>query len=205
MTVDTTRGVAILTPADLARMPDKGLLAEMDALHGRGIDRLLIDLRDLSDASVKDGAKVASLFAAGDQLVLKDKQGKVVEKVANSGRASVAWPGSVGVLVNGATAGGAEALAALLRAQKHAAVYGEATQGLGAEPKLIELQDGSALLISASVWETTSGVRWNEDGLQPDTVVAVTGADQDDLAAQLGKALELFVKATEPAEARKAA
>ena len=109
------------------------------------------------------------------------------------------------MLVNGATAAGAEALAALLRAQKHAAVYGEATQGLGAEPKLIELQDGSALLISASVWETASGARWNEDGLTPDTVVAVSGADEDDLAAQLGKALDLFVKATETAEAKKAA
>ena len=205
MTVDASRGVAILTPADLARMPDKALLAEMDALHGRGIERLLIDLRDLSDASVKDGAKVAAMFAGGEQLVLKDKQGKVVEKVAAPGRASANWPGSVGVLVNGATAQGAEALAALLRAQKHATVYGEATQGLGAEPKLVDLQDGSALLISASVWETASGQRWTEDGLQPDTVVAVTGADEDDLAAQLGKALDLFVKATEPAEVKKAA
>jgi hypothetical protein len=35
--------------------------------------------------------------------------------------------------------------------------------------------------------------------------VAVTGGEQDDLAAQLGKTLDLFVKATEPAEARKAA
>ena len=206
MTADAARGVAILTPADLTRLPDKGLLAELEGLHDKGIDRLLIDLRDLPDASVKDGARVASLFASGEQLVLKDKQGRVVDKVASTGgRAPLAWPGSVGVLVNGATAAGAEALAALLRAQKHAAVYGEATQGLGAEPKLVELQDGSALLISASVWETASGVRWNEDGLTPDTVVAVTGADEDDLAAQLGKALELFVKATEPAEARKAA
>ena len=206
MTVDSGRGVAILTPADLSRMPDKALLAELDGLHGRGIDRLLIDLRDLSDASIKDGARVAGLFATGDQLVLKDKQGRVVEKVASSGSArTLAWPGSVGVLVNGATAGGAEALAALLRAQKHAAVYGEGTQGLGAEPKLVELQDGSALLISASVWETASGVRWNEDGLTPDTVVAVSGADEDDLAAQLGKALDLFVKSTETAEATKKA
>ena len=206
LTVDSGRGVAILTPADLARMPDKGLLSELDAVRSKGIERLLLDLRDLPDASVKDGARVAALFAGGDQLVLKDKQGKVVDKVSSpAGKSGPAWSGSVGVLVNGATAAGAEALAALLRAQKHAAVYGEATQGLGAEPKLIELQDGSALLLSAAVWETASGVRWNEDGLTPDTVVAVSGVEQDDLAAQLGKALDLFVKATAPAEARKAA
>jgi carboxyl-terminal processing protease len=207
LTVDAGRSVAILTPADLGRMPDKALLAELDSLHARGIDRLLLDLRDLPDAAMKDGARVASLFASGDQLVLKDKQGKVVDKVSAppSGKNGPAWTGSVGVLVNGATAAGAEALAALLRAQKHAAVYGEATQGLGAEPKLVELQDGSALLISAAVWETSSGLRWNEDGLTPDTVVAVSGAEQDDLATQLGRTLDLFVKATEPTEARKAA
>jgi len=207
MTVDAGRGVAILTPADLSRMPDKALLAEFDALRTRGIERLLLDLRDLPDASIKDGARVASLFASGDQLVLKDKQGKVVDKVASTpaGKNAPAWTGSVGVLVNGATAAGAEALTALLRGQKHAAVYGEATQGLGAEPKLVELQDGSGLLLSAAVWETSSGVRWNEDGLSPDTVVAVSGGEQDDLAAQLGKTLDLFVKDTSPAEARKAA
>jgi carboxyl-terminal processing protease len=201
--VDAHRGVAILTPADLARMPDKALVNELEAVRGKGVDRLLIDLRDLSDAAVKDGARVASLLGGAGPLLLKDKSGKVLESVTD--KASPAWHGSVGVLVNGATAGGAEALAALLRAQKHAAIYGEATQGLGAEPKLIELQDGSALLLSASVWETSSGVRWNDDGLQPDTVVAVTGAEQDDLEAQLGRTLDLFVKATAPAEARKAA
>jgi carboxyl-terminal processing protease len=207
MTVDGGRGVAILTPADLARMPDKALLADLDALRARGIDRLLLDLRDLSDAAVKDGARVASLFASGDQLLLKDKQGKVVDKVTSTsaGKNGPAWTGSVAVLVNGATAAGAEALTALLRVQKHASVYGEATQGLGSEPKLVELQDGSGLLISAAVWETASGVRWNEDGLTPDTVVAVSGGEQDDLAAQLGKTLDLFVKATAPTEARKAA
>src|SRR6185503_5160182 len=123
MTVDAGRGVAILTPADLSRMPDKALLAEFDALRTRGIERLLLDLRDLPDASIKDGARVASLFASGDQLVLKDKQGKVVDKVASTaaGKNAPAWTGSVGVLVNGATAAGAEALTALLRGQKHAA------------------------------------------------------------------------------------
>jgi carboxyl-terminal processing protease len=206
LNVDTHRGVAILTPADLARMPDKALLAELEAVRAKGVDRLLLDLRDLSDAGVKDGARVAALFGGGEALLLKDKAGKVLDSVGDKAeKASPAWPGSVGVLVNGATAGGAEALAALLRAQKHAAIYGEATQGLGAEPKLIELQDGSALLISASVWETASGVRWNDDGLQPDTVVSVSGAEQDDLEAQLGRTLDLFVKATAPAEARKAA
>jgi carboxyl-terminal processing protease len=131
LTVDAHRSVAILTPADLARMPDKALPVRARCRAGAGDRAAPARPADLPDASIKDGARVASLFTSGDQLLLKDKAGKVLDKVSSApaGRGGTAWPGSVGVLVNGATAAGAEALTALLRAQKHATVYGEATQG----------------------------------------------------------------------------
>ena len=202
LTVD--RGVAVLALRDLSRVPERALVEQLQDVREGGAERLLVDLRDVADASVKDGARVAALFAEGEQLVLKDRAGRVVETVRSERRAP-AWSGPIGVLVNGATAGGAEAVAVLLRAQRGAEVYGEQTHGLGAEPKLLELQDGSGVLISAYVWETPSGSRWNDDGLSPDTRVAATGPAREEHAQQLSRALDLFVKKPVGENARKAA
>lgn len=198
------RGVAVLTVRDLARLPDRAFTTEIEGLRERGVEKLLLDLRDVADGTTREGAKVASLFAIGDQLVLKDRAGRVYETLRSDRKAPL-WSGRVGVLVNGATAGGAEALAALLRQERGAEVYGEATHGLGAEPKLLELQNGAGLLVSAYVWETSSGQRWNDGGLEPDTLVAVQGADKEDQVRQLDRALDLFVKHAEVEPARKAA
>ena len=66
---DAARHVAVLTTVDLARLPDKALLTELEGLPAKGVDRLLLDLRDVADGSVKDGARLAGVFATGDQLV----------------------------------------------------------------------------------------------------------------------------------------
>jgi carboxyl-terminal processing protease len=103
------------------------------------------------------------------------------------------WHGALAVLVNGATAGGAEALALLIQAAGDAPIYGEETYGLGAEAELFELEDGSGLLISAAVWETASGDRWNVEGVQPDEVVGGEGEDVGEvLDDQLNKVLGLL-------------
>jgi carboxyl-terminal processing protease len=97
----------------------------------------------------------------------------------------------VTALVNGATAGSAEALAGLIQADLGGRVLGETTYGLGAEARLYELGDGSGLLVSAAVWETAAGARWNADGIEPDEVIRGQGADYEARQAdQLETALE---------------
>jgi carboxyl-terminal processing protease len=115
-------------------------------------------------------------------------------------RAKPAWAGPVAVLVNGATAGAGEGLAMILRDRKKASVYGEATYGLGTEPRLIELPEGGGLLVPGYVWETPTGKRWNADGVVPDKIVKSDGRRDDADDDQLKKTLEDFGK-PEPAEA----
>ncbi len=197
-------GIALLTPSDLRRIAPDSLAADLKGARDRGIDRLLLDLRNVSDGGPRDVLGLVGLFTGGDLLVLKDRDGRVVETL-RSALAGDVWPGPVGALVNGGTAGGAEAFARVLQSRRQARLYGETTYGLGAEPKLFELPDGSGLLVSALLWETASGQGWNGEGIAPDKVIRPDVKPDEADEEQLKRALEEF-SAAQPAEpARKAA
>ena len=152
---------------------------------------MMVDLRDASEGDPRDAVALVELFADDFELRLKDRSGDVVESV--KGRADRrAWQGSVAMLVNGATAGGSEAVAALLQSSVAATVYGEMTYGLGTEAGLFELEDGSGLLFSNALWETAVGKSWNDEGIEPDETVRGEGSDDELAADQLNRALESF-------------
>ncbi|HKQ60143.1 MAG TPA: S41 family peptidase [Candidatus Polarisedimenticolaceae bacterium] len=170
------RGVAVLQLKDLRRIDPAEVAGELDEVRSRGVERLVLDLRNCAENAPRDAAQFAGLFIAAPELRLRDRSGRLLE-AARSTLERPAWSGWVGVVVNAATAGGAEALAALIQLDRGAVIYGEATYGLGAEPKLYELNDGSGLLVSSSVWETVRGDRWNGAGLKPDKLVRGEGKD----------------------------
>ncbi len=202
--LDVEQGIAVLTVHDLARASGPELARELADVRGRGVERLLLDLRDLADQGPREAVGLLDLFASGSLLELRDRSGQKLETLESRG-GSRAWSGPIAVLVNGGTAGGSEAVAKVLQSSKVATVYGESTYGLGAEPKLFELPDGSGLLLSAYVWQTAGGQGWNGDGIAPDHVVHGTGKPEEIEADQLRRTLEEFsaVRSDEPA--RKAA
>jgi carboxyl-terminal processing protease len=192
-------GIAVLTVRDLDRLPTDGLVDELASVKDRGVDRVLVDLRDAASIDTRRAAGVADLFVSGEFLRLSDRSGRAVETIAGT-RAHPAWTGRVAVLVNGATAGAGEGLAIILKDRRKAAIYGESTYGLGTEPKLIELPEGGGLLVPGYVWETPAGGRWNAEGIVPDKIVKAETRRGDGEDEQLKKALDDFGK-SEPAEA----
>ena len=202
--LDVSGTVAVLKVNDLDRIPNDALVQELGSVRDRGVDRVLVDLRDAASADTRHAAAVAELFASGEFLKLKDRSGKAVETLSGQ-RPKPAWSGKVGVLVNGGTAGAGEGLAMILHDRNRATIFGESTYGLGTEPKLIELPEGGGLLVPGFVWETSGGKRWNADGITPDRVVKadVRPADGDD--EQLKKTLDEFGKIETTEAAPKAA
>lgn len=184
--LNVLRGVGILRVRDLARFPADDVAEELGDVWSRGITTLLVDIRNLADSSPRRAGEAAGLFASGPLMHLRDRSGEVVESV-NGTREATAWDGEIAVLVNGATAGSAEAFASVIRSRRDAVVLGESTYGLGSEARLFELENGSGLLISSALWETESGDQWNSDGITPDNVIRGQG---DDLAAMSVDQLE---------------
>jgi len=196
------RETAVLRVLDFDRVAPGELREELEDVQSRGIDRLLLDLRNLADADPRSIAAVAGLFTEGTLLRLRDRSGRLLETIAVD-RSPAAWTGPVHALVNGASAGAAEALAMVVRDLADGTVFGESTYGLGAEPGLYELENGYALLVSSRLWETDEGDRWHVDGIEPDQVVRGEGADRASVIEdQLTRVLESLASAAdaEPAD-----
>jgi carboxyl-terminal processing protease len=188
------KGTAVLTIRDLDRVSADELFEELDDVRSRGVERLLLDLRNHAGGDPRKLDRLAGLFGAGQGtlLRLRDRSGRQVEAV-EAPEIAPRWSGSLSVLVNGATAGAAEALAVLSRDLGDGTVYGESTYGLGSEAKLYELENGYGLLVSARMWETPDGKSWNVDGVEPDEVVRVSGEDYAEIQAkQMDEVLELL-------------
>ena len=197
--------VAVLRVYDLARLPVEDLVEKLDDVRSQGIDQLLIDLRNAADLRPGNVVGVGGLFATGVLLNLRDGSGGVIESVS-SPRLEPFWDGSVAVLVNGATAGSAEALAGVIQAEVGGTVLGESTYGYGAEAELFVLESGAGLVVSSALWETASGKRWNRDGIEPDEEIRGRGPDYESMAAdQLRRALEWMAGDETEAELKPAA
>jgi carboxyl-terminal processing protease len=190
-------GVGVLSVHDMTRVVTPALVEELDHLASRGVDRLLLDMRGVSEGGAHEAVALTELFAPKPVLRLKDRAGRIVDSVEGDAD-RVAWRGSIGVLVNETTAGSAEAVARLLQSAKAARVYGEETYGLGSEPKLFELADGSGLMFSTALWETGSGDTWNEHGVEPDRSIRGEGRPEEVASDQLRRTLEAFTPPPPP-------
>src|SRR5205807_4208342 len=78
------------------------------------------------------------------------------------------------VLVNRGTAGPAEVVAAAILDNARGDVLGDKTFGDGSVQKLIEVPDGSALLLSVAKYYTPNGKVIQENGFTPNIQVAAT-------------------------------
>ena len=71
--LDVNRGTAVLALRALDRLPVDELRQELDDVHSRGVDRLLLDLRDFAEGDPRQVAAVAGIFAEGTLLRLRDR------------------------------------------------------------------------------------------------------------------------------------
>lgn len=203
--LEIDRGIAVLTLRDLPRVSAETVAAQLRDAQTKGVSKLLVDLRDLVEGTPRQAGALMGLFASGEILRLRDRQGHVKETLTTPDRKTV-WSGSIGLLVNGTTAGGSEAIARVLQVRRGATVYGEATYGHAAEPKLFKLPDGAGFLLPAYLWETPTGQSWEGNGVEPDTVVTAEGREKEAAADQLRRTLEAFARTTpSAAPERKAA
>jgi carboxyl-terminal processing protease len=151
---------------------------------------LLLDLRgavglDLGRAALLAGA----LVPEGETWRLHRNEG-AVESVAVPEGPKVEIPGDFFVLVDGSTAGTAEAIALALEERAGATLCGRSTYGLGSLPELIPLSRGGHLLLTTREIRAASGERWAGEGIDPDKVLRPRIVRADDIDAPLDLLLE---------------
>jgi carboxyl-terminal processing protease len=157
----------------------RGIAAQAAELAKQGATGLLVDVRGAATGEYEAGLSAARLFVAAGTLALKEARGAarqpIVAGAAGATDGTITVP--VVVLVDNGSSGAAELFAAALSGNQRATLVGERTLGRAATQKLVQLPDGSGMLISNAWYLTPAGVPIHEKGLTP--AVAVEAPEVD--------------------------
>jgi len=143
---------------------------ELLQLEHQGAHKLLLDLRDCSSGDDKEGISTAQLFVpSGTITTLK---GQTVSPLVSTADASkVVWKQPVSVLIGNTTAGPAEIVASAIAGNHRGETVGDRSYGVASMQKLIQLDDGSALILTVANYYTPEGKEIPVDGVVPTEVV----------------------------------
>jgi len=148
-----------------------------------GAKRIILDLRNVADGDSTEGIAVANLFLDhGNITSLKGQKFAKQDFNADPTKAVTKLP--LVVLVNRGTAGPAEIVASSILANARGDVLGDKTFGVGSVTKLIEVPDGSAVILSIAKYYSPDGKAIQDTSVTPNILVA--DADDSDNTADDG-------------------
>jgi carboxyl-terminal processing protease len=154
-------------------------------MEARGMEALVLDLRNNPGGLLVSARDVASKFLPKGQLVVytEGRQKSQKQEYAATGKdRHPDYP--MVILVNGGSASASEIVAGALQDLKRALVVGEPTFGKGSVQSIIELPDKSAVRLTTAKYYTPSRRVIHEKGITPDIVVPISEEDELKLLAQ---------------------
>ena len=170
---------------DFVKGRSQEVAAKLKDLQRQGAKKLVLDLRGSGMGDEQEGINTANLFLNHGTITYV--QGQKYPKqtfTADAKNAISTLP--VVVLVNRSTAGPAEVVASSILENARGDVLGDKTFGSGSIQNVIEMGDGSALILSIAKYYTPGGKTIQDNAITPNITVADAGDDfagDDDGAA----------------------
>ncbi len=176
VTATLAGGVAYLrVPTFSDGMTDQ-IRASLDQFKAGGARKLILDLRNCALGNDQEGIDTARLFlTSGTIATLKGQT--VAPQVFSADPTKVVWTAPVAVLIGNGTAGPAEILAAAIADNHRGTTIGDRTYGTASEQKLIQLDDGSALILTVADYYTPANKNIPAEGVVPIDVVRPAAVD----------------------------
>jgi carboxyl-terminal processing protease len=178
------------------------MATQLEGLKRGGARGLVLDLRGGAFGTVEGSVKVAELLLKGG-VVTRLIGRKVEEKTFSADPSRQAWDLPMATLVDGATAGPGEIVAAALLDADRSALVGEHTFGRAPSQKLVPLPEG-ALLLTVAKYTSPKGNPIHGKGIEPTVGVAIPDEDDDEAAPEgpakdpvLDKAIEILTTGTQ--------
>ena len=155
-------------------------------LQRSGAKKLILDLRNVSEGEPSEGIAVANLFLNHGLITYLAGQ-KYARETYNADPQKAITTLPLVVLVNHGTFGPAEIVAAAILDNGRGDVLGDKTFGNGSVQKVIEIPDGSALILSIAKYYAPSGKAIQDNAVTPNILVAseqdVLGPEEEDNTA----------------------
>jgi carboxyl-terminal processing protease len=150
--------------------------SRVKSLQKSGAKKLILDLRNAAEGDESEGIATANLFLNHGTITYVQGQ-KYPREAFNADPQKDITNVPVVVLVNRGTAGAAEVVAAAILENARGDVIGDKTFGDGSIQKLIEIQDGSALILSVAKYYSPSGKAIQDTAVTPNIIVADNNDD----------------------------
>ncbi|MEB3159146.1 MAG: S41 family peptidase [Synechococcus sp.] len=138
-------------------------------LSEKGIEGLVLDLRNNSGGLVSAGLAVADAFLSNEPIVETRNRDGIADPIQASSH--TLYDGPMVTLVNAGTASASEILAGALQDDGRSLLLGSRTFGKGLIQTLTNLSDGSGLAITVAGYLTPSGRDIQGQGLEPDRLL----------------------------------
>jgi carboxyl-terminal processing protease len=167
--------IGYLQPLTLVKGKSGEIANDIKQMQKSGAKKLLLDLRNVAEGDPQEGIAVANLFLNHGTIAYL--QGQKIPRenyTADPQKAVTTLP--LVVLVNRGTSGPAEIVASAILENARGDVLGDKTFGSGSVQKVIDIPDGSALILSVAKYYSPSGKAIQDTAVTPNIVVA----DSDD-------------------------
>ena len=151
---------------------EKELEKALSGLEAKGINSLILDLRDNPGGLLNSAVAVADKFLEADKFIVTTrgrKEGQVLEFKSRYKNTYRTYP--LIVIVNGGSASASEIVAGAIRDNGRGLAIGTKTFGKGSVQTVVPLSDGSALRITTAKYFTPNGTSIVNNGIIPDIVV----------------------------------
>lgn len=129
----------------------------VDKLKNRGMQKLVLDLRNNSGGFMQSAIKIADEFLPEDQLIVFTKGKARNRKDFYASSKGELEETSVTVLINEASASASEILAGALQDNDHGTIIGRRSFGKGLVQEGIQWPDGSAMRLTVARYYTPTG------------------------------------------------
>jgi len=137
----------------------------VDDLKEKGMEYLIVDVRDNSGGYLTTVKSIADMFLDKKEVIfiVKDKNGE--EKQLSTKKKTIDIP--TAVLINGGSASASEILASALNENLGTDLVGLKTYGKGTVQKTKTLSSGATVKYTIQEWLTPNGKSIEEDGISP--------------------------------------
>jgi carboxyl-terminal processing protease len=169
-------GIGEIKVDALTKGKSQEIASKIKALQKDGAKKLIVDLRNCAEGEEPEGIATANLFLNHGTITYLQGQ-KFPREAFNADPSKDITNLPLVVLVNKGTAGAAEIVAAAILENARGDVVGDKTFGEGSVQKVIEMPDGSALILSVAKYYSPSGKAIQDTAVTPNLVVA--DADED--------------------------
>ena len=165
-------GIGYIKIDDFPKGRSQEVAAKLKTLDKSGAKKLVLDLRNSGDGDENEGIATANLFLNHGTISYLQGQKYPKQTFNAEPQKAIAATIPLVVLVNRGTAGPAEIVAAAIMENARGDVIGDKTFGSGSIQKIIEMPDGSAIMLSVAKYYSPSGKALQDTAITPNILVA---------------------------------